>query len=51
MKCTHCGKENPEGKKFCGECGSPMKTTKTCPNCGFENAAGMKFCGDCGTKL
>ncbi len=22
MKCSRCGAENPEGKKFCGDCGS-----------------------------
>jgi len=24
MKCPNCGAENPEGKKFCGDCGSPL---------------------------
>ena len=24
MKCVNCGAENPEGKKFCGDCGLPL---------------------------
>lgn len=23
-KCSYCGAENPEGSKFCSECGAPM---------------------------
>ena len=23
-KCTYCGAENPEGSKFCSECGAPL---------------------------
>lgn len=25
MKCTKCNAENPEGKRFCGDCGSPLE--------------------------
>jgi hypothetical protein len=25
MQCPRCGQENPEGMKFCGECGSALK--------------------------
>ncbi len=25
MKCPNCGAENPDEKKFCGDCGSPLK--------------------------
>ena len=24
MKCQRCGVENPEGKNYCGDCGSPL---------------------------
>ena len=24
MKCPNCGAENPEGRTFCGDCGSPF---------------------------
>ena len=24
MRCTSCGSENPESKRFCGDCGSPL---------------------------
>jgi class 3 adenylate cyclase len=49
MNCPSCGTENPEGQKFCGECGSPLQAT--CPSCGAENAPGQKFCGECGAAL
>jgi hypothetical protein len=26
MKCAHCGGENAEGKKFCGDCGMEFRT-------------------------
>src|SRR5215813_104354 len=49
MRCASCGFENPEGMKFCGECGVPFK--RRCPQCGFENPSQFKFCGECGTSL
>ena len=51
--CPNCGFENPEGTKFCQECGTKLGQPKqnTCPNCGAENAPGVKFCQECGTKL
>jgi class 3 adenylate cyclase len=35
--------------KFCGECGSSLKSK--CASCGFENPPSMKFCGECGKPL
>jgi class 3 adenylate cyclase/tetratricopeptide (TPR) repeat protein len=49
MRCPSCGFDNPEGLKFCGECGTPV--TAPCPRCGFANPPGFKFCGDCGASL
>src|SRR5712692_5133811 len=49
MHCPSCGQDNPEGMKFCGECGAPFKNR--CPQCGFENLPRIKFCGACGAPL
>src|SRR5262249_34376549 len=49
MLCAKCKTENPEGLKFCNECGTPFKTP--CASCGFENALSAKFCGQCGGAL
>jgi len=49
MQCPACGQDNPDGMKFCGECGTPLKNR--CPQCGFENPPKFKFCGECGTPL
>ncbi len=49
MHCPSCNSENPDGKKFCGECGSPLLLR--CANCGAENPSRFKFCGDCGAAL
>src|SRR5260370_27376008 len=49
MRCANCGTENPQGLKFCNQCGSPLKAR--CAKCGFDNAPGAKFCGECGTVL
>ncbi len=49
MLCAKCSTENPDGLKFCNECGAAFGTL--CASCGFENAPGAKFCGQCGTPL
>ncbi len=28
MKCSACGSENPEGKRFCGDCGVALAPTR-----------------------
>lgn len=47
--CPSCGHENPEGAKFCHECGTKLGKT-FCVTCGAELKPGMKFCGECGAK-
>lgn len=49
MKCPACQFENPDGMKFCGQCGKPC--APSCPGCGAEVPAGMAFCGQCGTRI
>jgi class 3 adenylate cyclase/tetratricopeptide (TPR) repeat protein len=49
MKCPACQSENPEGMKFCIECGKRLEII--CSKCGFANLPISKFCGDCGTPL
>lgn len=49
MTCSQCGSDNPAGKKFCGECGTPLGNQ--CPKCGENNPVTNKFCGNCGTNL
>jgi class 3 adenylate cyclase/tetratricopeptide (TPR) repeat protein len=49
MHCPSCGFENPEGLKFCNECGAPLRMP--CAQCGFANQPQAKFCGECGDAL
>jgi hypothetical protein len=49
MRCPSCGFENPEGLKFCNECGTPLRMP--CSQCGFTNQPQAKFCGECGVAL
>ena len=49
MRCSTCGEENHDGRKFCGECGAAPAVT--CLECGIGNPPGVKFCGECGSPL
>lgn len=49
MRCSRCGSDNRDGRRFCGGCGAALMAG--CPSCGFENEPGEKFCGGCGTAL
>src|SRR5437763_5242746 len=49
MRCTSCGTENREGRKFCAECGSPLAAA--CPACVAATEPGERFCGECGGAL
>ncbi len=58
MTCPKCGNEVPEGKKFCGKCGTKLEVapvvnnaTYICAKCGAELTPGKKFCGKCGTPV
>jgi tetratricopeptide (TPR) repeat protein len=51
MKCPNCGHENPDGVRFCNECGSDLKTEPICPHCSQKNPLGSKFCNGCGQPL
>src|SRR5262245_34983393 len=49
MRCASCGFENPEGKKFCEECGA--KLVHVCPSWGAEDRPTAKCCAGWGTTL
>ncbi len=49
MRCTGCGQENRDGRKFCASCGAALPLA--CSECGFANEAGERFCGGCGRAL
>jgi predicted ATPase/class 3 adenylate cyclase len=49
MNCPACGSISPEGKRFCGDCGTPLPIS--CAACGAENPPNKSFCGDCGAAL
>src|SRR5262249_59354918 len=49
MRCSKCGVENRERRRFCGGCGS--KLGLVCAKCGTTNEPGENFCGDCGAAL
>jgi class 3 adenylate cyclase/tetratricopeptide (TPR) repeat protein len=46
--CANCGSPNPDGQKFCGECGTAL--IAVCSN-GHPNSPDQKFCGECGVAL
>ncbi len=47
--CPACGCRNPEGMKFCQECGAKLGGL-ICVSCGEALAPGIRFCGVCGTQ-
>ena len=49
MRCSSCNADNPEGLKFCEQCGTPFK--QRCAKCGFENSPAARFCGECAAPL
>lgn len=51
--CPNCDTLNPEGVRFCQECGSKVGliTSAFCQGCGKENPPNTRFCGGCGMKI
>jgi predicted amidophosphoribosyltransferase len=49
MRCSKCGNDNREGRKFCTNCGTPL--VATCPKCGALIEPDEKFCGGCGNAI
>jgi len=49
MNCLQCATANPDGAKFCFNCGHALSLN--CPNCGTNLPAGAKFCFNCGHQM
>ena len=49
MECPECQFENPDGMKFCGDCGAKFESI--CPQCHFKSPPNFNFCGKCGHKF
>jgi hypothetical protein len=48
--CHFCFHRNPEGSKFCNECGSPLDL-KPCPGCEAMNHVSVDRCYQCGASF
>ncbi len=46
MNCPNCQTQNPDGARFCFNCGTALSLK--CSNCGTELPAGARFCFNCG---
>lgn len=52
LACPSCGTANPQGAKFCANCGTSMAPpAANCPSCGTQNPSASKFCSNCGTSM
>src|SRR6266576_3781743 len=49
MECPNCKTQNPEGARFCFNCGTTLQIA--CRNCGTGLVPGAKFCFNCGTPV
>lgn len=49
LTCPQCGTRNPDGVKFCQECGAKLGSA-VCRACGAPLPPGTRFCGECGAK-
>jgi hypothetical protein len=51
-RCPSCNHKNPEGVKFCQECGAALGSggIKHCTSCGVELTTTTRFCGECGAE-
>jgi hypothetical protein len=50
IACKFCAHSNPEGSKFCNECGSPLNFAP-CPRCEAVNNVSDTECFQCGASL
>lgn len=41
MKCSMCGAENPDQKRFCGQCGAILAESRTQPDVASDNAGNV----------
>ena len=48
LTCPHCGAPNPDGSRFCDQCGVTLAADRVCPDCGAQCAATARFCNQCG---
>lgn len=50
--CPSCGFKNPDGVKFCQECGAKLgaQEATVCVSCGAKLEPGARFCGECGAN-
>ena len=61
LVCANCGNKEPEGTRFCSECGAQFGAPKAeavspadsvvCSKCGNVEPGGTRFCSECGNKL
>lgn len=62
LVCANCGNKEPEGTRFCSECGTQFGAAKAveavspadsvvCSKCGNVEPGGTRFCSECGNKL
>jgi len=49
VQCLQCGSINPEGAKFCIECGGKFEVG--CANCGEMNPLDSNYCKECGHQI
>lgn len=49
MRCSGCGADHPDDRRYCTSCGAPLLTL--CPVCGSTNPPFARFCGSCGQGL
>ena len=50
MRCEACSYANPEGSRFCAECGEALRAPE-CPRCRATVLPGASFCSQCGRAL
>jgi class 3 adenylate cyclase/tetratricopeptide (TPR) repeat protein len=49
MRCPACACENPDGNRFCEDCGGSLSAV--CSACGAQLGVGKRFCGACGAPV